>query len=654
MSPSLSVIIPAYKVESYLRECLASIESQTLADWECIVIDDGSPDDGYRIAEEFAARDARFRLIRTENQGLGPARNLGATQAQGRFLTFVDSDDIVPPRAYSLMTAVLEETGSDFAAGNARRFDGPDGVTQSWSHAGVFSKTRLGTHINATPALIRDRMAWNKVYRRDFWASAGLEFPAIRYEDYPVSMQAHLSARAVDIVSTHIYYWRQRGSGDSITQSLFEIDNLEDRVTSALQTLDVLEAEAPASVTGLAYEYFIDIDLVVFARALVQSAPEDVAAIEALGVRLAERLRPQRRSSGPLGDVIHEAFLRGDLALVRAMARWRDGEGVAGLRTELPLIPRPSQARPLFTRAMPKASGLSDPRRPRKLRSELVSMDSSGDSSTLVVDVRLRRQLAHRAAVEVFLEVNGQECSLSHRAEPTATGLRITVEVRLADLEQNERFDSEGRLGIRLKLGGLTWRGTVDANPALVSGPLLATGVAYQWTAPRGHGLMVRRLGRANAASVSAEGDEFVLSHPLLDGPSICVDRPFPTDAAAFSTSGYESRIAAQTLLADPPDEPVSGVAERRVHLDRFAEQSQLLLVGESAAIIHGDRRVELGRDGWGFLVVRHSPAQMDLEDSAAAAAEVEDHDASGGHVPSELAGSTPAAAEQEIMPTEP
>ncbi|MFC8877628.1 glycosyltransferase family 2 protein, partial [Streptomyces ardesiacus] len=99
MAPRLSVIVPIYDVERYLPACLDSLAAQTFRDFEVLMVDDGSPDNSAAIAEEYAARDPRFKLIRKENGGLGAARNTGMTHLapESEFLTFVDSDDLIPP-----------------------------------------------------------------------------------------------------------------------------------------------------------------------------------------------------------------------------------------------------------------------------------------------------------------------------------------------------------------------------------------------------------------------------------------------------------------------------------------------------------------------------------------------------------------------------
>jgi CDP-glycerol glycerophosphotransferase len=235
MAPRISVVVPIYNVERYLQECLESIAAQTFGDLECVMVDDGSTDGSAAIAEAYAAQDPRFRLVRQENRGLGAARNTGCRHlADGtEFLAFVDSDDTLPPGAYELMVRTLEETGSDFVAGNALRLRST-GYEQSHAHVRPFRETRLRTHVTELPALVTDRTAWNKVYRRSFFDRAGLTYPeGILYEDAPVSVPHHYLAARVDVLADHVYHWRVREGGDkSITQQRTDPRGLVDRIRS--------------------------------------------------------------------------------------------------------------------------------------------------------------------------------------------------------------------------------------------------------------------------------------------------------------------------------------------------------------------------------------------------------------------------------------
>ena len=102
----LSVIIPVYNMTRYLRECLDSILAQTFTDWEAICVDDGSPDDCGKILDEYAAKDARIKVIHQKNCGTGEARNAGLAVATGDWIVFLDGDDVLAPSALSRLAAI--------------------------------------------------------------------------------------------------------------------------------------------------------------------------------------------------------------------------------------------------------------------------------------------------------------------------------------------------------------------------------------------------------------------------------------------------------------------------------------------------------------------------------------------------------------------
>ena len=229
----VSVVVPVYNVAPYLEACLESLAQQTFADIEVVMVDDGSTDESATIAERFAARDQRFRLVRQANAGLGAARNTGIDHASGDLLAFVDSDDVVPPRAYETLVSTLDETGSDFASGNVHRIT-PLGTMQARFLAETFRETRLRTHVTRFPPLLADRTAWNKLFRRSFWDRHGFRFPeGVFYEDAGVTLPAHHLARSVDVLDQTVYLWRVReGEDRSITQRHEEMKALRDRVAS--------------------------------------------------------------------------------------------------------------------------------------------------------------------------------------------------------------------------------------------------------------------------------------------------------------------------------------------------------------------------------------------------------------------------------------
>jgi CDP-glycerol glycerophosphotransferase len=229
----ISVVVPVYNVEEYLRECLGSVAGQSFSDLEVVMVDDGSTDGSVAICEEFAARDERFKLVRQPNGGLGNARNTGARAATGEFLNFLDSDDMLPKHALRTLVRSLDKTGSDFATGNVHRFN-RGGVTPAPFVARAFGKTRPQTHITKFRGLLVDRIAPNKLFRRSFWDQHGFAFPeGVTHEDIPVILPAHFLAKSVDVIADPVYLYRLRETGGlSITQRRLEPKVLLDRLSA--------------------------------------------------------------------------------------------------------------------------------------------------------------------------------------------------------------------------------------------------------------------------------------------------------------------------------------------------------------------------------------------------------------------------------------
>ncbi|MDT0213523.1 glycosyltransferase [Rothia sp. ARF10] len=323
VKPRLSVVVPFFRVEDYIGACLESVRRQTFTDLEVVMVDDGSTDGSRAIADDFVARDPRFRIVEKQNEGIGPARNTGAANAIGEFMTFVDSDDLVPWTAFEKMLDVIESTGSSLVAGNARRFNRSGGVRPSWAHRIPFQRTQLATHITASPSLVLDRMVWNKIYRRSFWESHDFTFPSIRYEDYPIALLVQLEALTVDVLSDPVYYWRERESGDSITQQTFQPDNLADRVTSAEMVFEIAD-RAGGEVRREIHRHLAEIDLTALVQAFEVVPDHEVDALVALGHRFVDRLDPVAVEQRPRFDRVQFAALRsGDASLLRELATFR-------------------------------------------------------------------------------------------------------------------------------------------------------------------------------------------------------------------------------------------------------------------------------------------------------------------------------------------
>lgn len=235
-------MIPAYAVEEWLPHCLDSLAAQRHRAWSAVVVDDGSPDRSGEIAEEYAKRDRRISVVHTENRGLGAARNEGLRHLDTDYVAFLDSDDLVPPKAYSHMVGQLEATGSDFVAGSFQLSEDGDLQEPRWMRR-LHREKRTGIRIDEHPEILGDVFAWDKLFDRRFWDSAGLSWPeGIRYEDQPCTTAAYLRGR-FDVIPEPVYRWRARSDGTSITQQRASVGDLADRLESKRLSLALVRAE---------------------------------------------------------------------------------------------------------------------------------------------------------------------------------------------------------------------------------------------------------------------------------------------------------------------------------------------------------------------------------------------------------------------------
>lgn len=113
--PEISIIVPVYKAEQYLPDCIDSILSQTFSDFELILVDDGSPDNCLAICQAYAARDSRISVIHQENQGQAAARNHALSRAKGQWVCFVDSDDLIHPQMVELLYRAAVDSGASIS-----------------------------------------------------------------------------------------------------------------------------------------------------------------------------------------------------------------------------------------------------------------------------------------------------------------------------------------------------------------------------------------------------------------------------------------------------------------------------------------------------------------------------------------------------------
>ncbi|MER5520968.1 bifunctional glycosyltransferase family 2 protein/CDP-glycerol:glycerophosphate glycerophosphotransferase [Streptomyces sp. NPDC002763] len=239
--PRFSVIVPAYKVQAYLPECLDSVLSQSYPDLELIAVDDRSPDACGTIIDEYAAGDARVRPVHlAENQGLGGARNAGLEQARGDYLIFLDGDDTLTPDALRAIADRIKETGEPdvLVYDYARTF----WTGRAERNKVAFQLTEQGPapfRLDDRPGLVRVLMvAWNKAYRREFVAEHDFTFPPGYYEDTPWTYPVLMTAGTIATLDRVCVHYRQRRQGSILgtaSRSHFDIFEQYDRVFAFIE-----------------------------------------------------------------------------------------------------------------------------------------------------------------------------------------------------------------------------------------------------------------------------------------------------------------------------------------------------------------------------------------------------------------------------------
>ena len=223
-----------YNVEKYLRRCLDSVLNQTFSDWQAICVDDGSPDNSGKIAEEYAAQDSRFVVVHKENGGLSDARNAGFTKADGKYIMYLDSDDFIHPQTMEIAYKAITENKSDIASFSYDRFYRPQlmvrhvlrmdtdnvvpfGIKKKYNIDKIKTKTvddifelaTERTHNKTNPNrrwLIKHCQVWKNIYKKSLIEDIPF-IKGILFEDFPWWSAVMLKKPRVTVVPLPLYYY---------------------------------------------------------------------------------------------------------------------------------------------------------------------------------------------------------------------------------------------------------------------------------------------------------------------------------------------------------------------------------------------------------------------------------------------------------------
>lgn len=220
--PDVSVVVPAYGIEQYLDHCLESLVNQTLDTLEIIVVDDGAKDRSGQIADEWAKRDPRIRVIHQPNAGCAAARSNGIKAATGMFVGLVDGDDWVDSPMFQALAESAVRFSSDIAqCGYRHCYDSDNTWSDEREYFSLVKKMSAGNGLVANPKdLIPWRPTiWRRLYRRDFLIGNAIDFPRAirRFDDLPFHFMTLALAERLSIIDACYYNYRQQRAGQDIS-----------------------------------------------------------------------------------------------------------------------------------------------------------------------------------------------------------------------------------------------------------------------------------------------------------------------------------------------------------------------------------------------------------------------------------------------------
>ena len=291
MGELISVIIPVFRVEAYLRRCMDSVLAQTYEKMEIILVDDGSDDGCPVICDEYAEKDSRVRVIHQKNAGLSGARNTGIDEAKGEYLAFVDSDDYLSPEFLERLYMACIETDSDMSVCRWEYVkggpipEGGNGKTQTFTGRQMLANLYI-------PDGAYFVVAWNKLYKRELFDN--IRYPLGRiHEDEATTYRIYHRVKQAAYVDVSLYGYFVTPS--SITRG-FNPRRL-DWVKACSERIDFFEEHGYSELMVSALQAFADgsIDIYFGLKDELPGSEKEQSWIQDLVRRGLKRVKPYGR-----------------------------------------------------------------------------------------------------------------------------------------------------------------------------------------------------------------------------------------------------------------------------------------------------------------------------------------------------------------------
>ncbi|MER0445582.1 glycosyltransferase family 2 protein [Streptomyces sp. Edi4] len=269
----VSVVVIAYNDAELVAEAVRSALAQGPDVFEVVAVDDCSHDATPAVLERLAAVEPRVKVVRrTENSGgCGTPRNDGIAAATGRYVMFLDSDDVLPPGAVPALVGAAEESGAEVAVGRVVRRELPERQDVRWQ-PGLYREAAVHESPEAAPELLHDTLCVNKLYRRDFLTGHQLTFPDGKfvYEDFVFTARVYAAAPRVAIVPRLVYVWHVRRAASHVSISLArqDIGNWQSRIAAHVRAVETFRGADRKALAAACRTKFIDYDLCLYLREL--------------------------------------------------------------------------------------------------------------------------------------------------------------------------------------------------------------------------------------------------------------------------------------------------------------------------------------------------------------------------------------------------
>lgn len=306
----ITVVVPVYNVEPFLNACVDSIVNQTCRKLEILLVDDGSTDASGKVCDLWAERDPRIRVLHKENGGLSDARNAGLREAKGKYISFVDSDDVLAPTFLECLYGAIAENAAEIACCGLKMF--ADGET-FFPDGGEAEPVQVFEGKELIRALYKGRfqqvgvVACDKLYAVDLFKTYNIEYPKGKlYEDTFTTYRLLYFTRTAAVSQQRLYGYRQRSG--SIMRSSLGIRRCRDGIEADYSNVIFFREKQDRELTQLALNAFFESTVRTYKRVSAAEQTQEAKECRRMLARAFQRVWKEDRAWFQFGFVKTAAY----------------------------------------------------------------------------------------------------------------------------------------------------------------------------------------------------------------------------------------------------------------------------------------------------------------------------------------------------------